>query len=564
MEILSPRSVYAPGREPPKSEIIQLLDRIIQNTGVSVSRPLRSDLYAVTPAAGTFPRGEVLDDPNLAYNGIYAWSGSAWSFERTFPSSIARMTVIGGTANAVVAALDPAVSGAGVVAFIIKPTATNSGPVTVNGKSVINVNGNALAAGEFPAGRMIIFTEEGLNYQLVSDPNADVLLQAAIDLVDDATQLATPADATVSIAKLDAALAATVPVLSKTSPFVPAILRTGVGAASIRAGTVAKVGTALIRFTAETAVTMPTLTAGTDYAVFISSAGGAQAVAWTANTGADPTPPGGTWAWIGGFHYAPGSNATAWNTGGDRAAQINAYSIWDLKFRPTCRDPRGMALVAGKFWADIYLLGVNHHLNGTSRNNVAIATGTAKPKTPMIFGGDGTTLVTQQDWMWTAEIYDSHAKRYMNYSEARTAFFGVVEEYARSAAPVTTGLNTTNTTDGTNNRDERFTSIWGLNLSTGSYYVWGQDLMYGTFEGNFSPAPGSSAATVLPDYYAVSNGRTRGTTPQEKTYATRGGLYGGKFGLSSSGSGSADWANGIQTFSSAISGRGAADHLVLF
>ena len=49
----------------------------------------------------------------------------------------------------------------------------------------------------------------------------------------------------------------------------------------------------------------------------------------------------------------------------DRIKGINEFSIWDVKFRPSCEDPRGMALVSGQFWADIYFTNTNHEVNGT-------------------------------------------------------------------------------------------------------------------------------------------------------------------------------------------------------
>src|SRR5581483_2285966 len=87
---------------------------------------------------------------------------------------------------------------------------------------------------------------------------------------------------------------------------------------------------------------------------------------------------------IGGFHFAPGSNA-AGDSGGDTVPQINPCSLWDRNFRPACRNPRGMTLVeyvGGRFWCDIYLTGVDHETHGTSRLGATIADGNAVPKTP--------------------------------------------------------------------------------------------------------------------------------------------------------------------------------------
>ncbi|NTA79548.1 hypothetical protein G6L13_03495 [Agrobacterium tumefaciens] len=86
--------------------------------------------------------------------------------------------------------------------------------------------------------------------------------------------------------------------------------------------------------------------------------------------------------YFGGFHFAPGGNATA-REGGDNSPAINPYSIWDIGFRPSCPDPRGMALVellGGRLlWVDIYLLDADHHEQGTSRAKAIIADGRDLP-----------------------------------------------------------------------------------------------------------------------------------------------------------------------------------------
>jgi len=119
------------------------------------------------------------------------------------------------------------------------------------------------------------------------------------------------------------------------------------------------------------------------------------------------TPPASGARQIGGFHYAPGGNAAA-QAGGDTTPAINEYSLWDLKWRPACPDPRGMALVASMFWCDIYLTGVDHYTNGTSKNNVTIADGSSPPKIPAAFGGNGSTAYSGFTWWESAEVLRSH------------------------------------------------------------------------------------------------------------------------------------------------------------
>lgn len=377
-------------------------------------------------------------------------------------------------------------------------------------------------------------------------------------LADLATTTAKLANNAVTIAKLDGVLQALMPTLSKADPLSVAFLKTGAFTVSIKAGTSIKVGALAFLFASNTAITMPVSpTVGQDYGIWMQPNGDIVA------TNSLVTPSVINAILIGGFHYAAGSNATGYNTGGNLTPSINEYSIWDIKFRPKCSDPRGMALIGGMFWADIYLLGIDHHLNGTSRYNVAVATGTTKPKIPAMFGGDGSLLVTQMDWLWTAEIYDSFQKRFMNYKEFKTAAFGVVEEISREVAPVTTGYNTTNNS-GASNKDNAYTSMFGLNHATGAHYVWGTEIVYGQYPGSYTGATIPNGPDITPGLYAAYNGRARGKSQIELATALRGMLYGGKlaFGLGS-GSGSADMANAVQTFSQSISARGAADHLIL-
>jgi len=147
----------------------------------------------------------------------------------------------------------------------------------------------------------------------------------------------------------------------KEDPNIVAFTKTGNGTAEIKAGTLIDVSGTTVAFMSATSISMPTFAAGTDYAIWVSASGTIQA---TDNFTSPPA--AGSWRKIGGFHYAPGGNATA-QSGGNTTAQINEYSFWDLKFRPVCADPRGMTLVADTFWADIYLCGVDAIVNGSSK-----------------------------------------------------------------------------------------------------------------------------------------------------------------------------------------------------
>lgn len=248
-----------------------------------------------------------------------------------------------------------------------------------------------------------------------------------------------------------------------------ALARTGAGTVSVKAGTVIELGGLLYPFATATAVSMPTLTAGNDYAIYLCNDGVLRADAsMTAPTGFDAT----TSRRIGGFHYAPGGNAGG-TSGGNTTPAINEYSLWDLKWRPACPDPRGMALVADAFWCDIYLAGVNHYADGTSRNNVAIADGSSPPKLPAAFGGNGSTAYANMTWWVAAEVMASHGKRLLSFQEFAAAAYGTTENQSRGNDPVTTGLSTTNS--GSDNGDSEHTSKWGIVQATGCMYVWGSE-----------------------------------------------------------------------------------------
>ena len=207
-----------------------------------------------------------------------------------------------------------------------------------------------------------------------------------------------------------------------------------------------------------TAATMPgSPVAGTDYALWVKTGGVLEV------TNSFTSPPVTGSRLVGGFHYALGGNSTG-ASGGDSTPAINAYSAWDLKWRPNCDDVRGQTLVGGGFWADIYITGVDHIANGTSKYNVTIADGSNPPKIPIAFGGNGSTAYSSYNWWEAAEVLLSHGKRLPTYMECCALAYGVTEGTSRSSDPVTTGL------------DAARTSKWGAMQATGNMYIWGADL----------------------------------------------------------------------------------------
>jgi hypothetical protein len=320
----------------------------------------------------------------------------------------------------------------------------------------------------------------------------------------------------------------------KADPTAVAFTKTGAGTATIKAGTkIAVVGT-VVTFASDTAITMPSLTAGTDYAVWLKDDATIQAT-----TNFTSAPGAGNWRKIGGFHYAPGGNAAA-VAGGDTTPAINAYSLWDVKFRPACPDPRGMTLVADSFWSDIYMLGVDHLTNGTSKYNVTIADGSSPPKIPTKFGGNGSTAYSTLNWWEANEVLQSWGKRSPSYDEYAALAYGTTEATSSGGTDVpTTGVSGTGATNAWN----KFTSKWGAIQSTGCLYVWGAEF-------------GGGAAGAA----WTANTGGRGSSYQMEIAVFLGGAWSDTTG---SGSRCSMWKNSPTYSNNGVGARGVCDHLIL-
>ena len=307
----------------------------------------------------------------------------------------------------------------------------------------------------------------------------------------------------------------------KASPVGVAFSKTGAFSVSTATRLTIEVNGGAVDIPALTTVTMPgSPVAGTDYAIWVKTDGSLEA---TAN---HTTPPATGARKIGGFHYAPGGNAAA-QAGGDSTPGINPYSLWDLKWRPACPDPRGMTLVADGFWVDIYLTGVDALTNGSSKYNVTIADGSSPPKVPTLFGGDGSATYGSYTWFEAQELAAAFGKRCPTQQEFMAAAFGVTEATSRGSDPVSTIL------------DAARTSKWGLIGATGNLWVWGDE----------RGGPTSNTAT-----------EGRGS----ETSAPNAARFGGDWDYGASpGSRSSLWGNAASASSSSIGSRFACDHLWL-
>lgn len=242
----------------------------------------------------------------------------------------------------------------------------------------------------------------------------------------------------------------------KADPTIVAWTKTGAGTATTASTLYVEVSGAIKTIASGTSIAMPTLTAGTDYAIWCKPDGTLEA------TSNHTSPPVANSRKVGGFHYAPGGNATG-TSGGNTTAQINEYSFWDLKWRPSCSDPRGMALVAGGFWMDIYLTGVDAITNGSSKYNVTMADGSSPPKVPTMFGGNGSTTYGSYTWFEAMELATAFGKRCPTQQEFMSAMYG------------TTEASSVGTDQGSTILNAAYTSRWGVMQSTGVLWIWGQE-----------------------------------------------------------------------------------------
>jgi len=310
----------------------------------------------------------------------------------------------------------------------------------------------------------------------------------------------------------------------KSAPTAVAFTVTAAFAVSTQTILYIDVNGLILTFASGTVVSMPSAVVGTDYAIWAETAG---TLTCTNN---HTTPPTTNARKIGGFHYAPGGNA-ATQAGGNTTPYINAYSFWDLKFKPACNDPRGMTLVAGNFWADIYLTNTDPDTNGTSKYNVNIADGASPPKVPTKFGGNGTTTYTTYTWWEANEVLAANGKRSASYQEYAALAFGTTEASAIGTDQVSTILNAV------------YTSKWGVMQSTGVMDVWGKD---------FGGGAGTAAWTA--------NTTGRGSTYQLCNAVCFGGYW--SVGVSA-GSRSSSWFSSPTASSAVIGSRGVTDHLLL-
>lgn len=283
-------------------------------------------------------------------------------------------------------------------------------------------------------------------------------------------------------------------------------VKTGHNNLAVKAGVKITVGGQTKVFATQTAITMPTLVAGTDYSIWVAPDGTVQAVKDT--FAARATAPVSGARKIGGFHYglvAPGTTVASggFSTSGvtgaggsmawaqadvDKIAGINAYSLWDLCWHVS-GEQYGMSYDPLKNeWCGIYFMSTAPHIYGASACNTDVASGTVLPYVPPEWGGNGALKYSALNVFVANELLSARGLRLPYYDSAMSFFFGVTEGQSLSGASVTIPAT---------KREPGYTSRIGIEQATGHQWVFG---------GPIVSNGGSSISTGRGTLYGVATG----------------------------------------------------------
>lgn len=317
--------------------------------------------------------------------------------------------------------------------------------------------------------------------------SADVASQAEAEAGASSTKLMTPQRTAQAIAALSggAVYYNRRPALYRGSLFY----KTAAATISVAAGAVLNGK----YYATATAVTMPSHSNNTDYAIWQNPSTGAlvgDASFTTAPAGAT----GGSI--VGGYHYIPSGRPTAVNNGSPTgSAEILEFSLWDLTYRPSCPDPRGMACINDAFWIDLYLAGATSYAGSTfsavpsSKIGLTIADGSSAPLVPSQYGGNGSTTYDSFTWYEASEMAASFGKRLPFYAEFAAAAYGAPEASSRGSDPGTVQW-------------ERV-SKFGLAQATGTLWQWGADTSGDGSGGSYSANTEGRGSVYSTDARAV-------------------------------------------------------------
>lgn len=181
---------YQPGKQPDPLGVVKAIEaldaRALAASVGAIVRETLVDLSAVTnPPAHQM--GWVTGDATAANNGIYENAGSPsapnWQRRADLPHGTIHMINVGaGTPDVIVATSSlPAPVAPGAALFTLNIVATNTGPVTINGKPLLTNSGNEIVPGGLVAGGIYLFLDGGAAYRLLSDYASAAIVAAAED-----------------------------------------------------------------------------------------------------------------------------------------------------------------------------------------------------------------------------------------------------------------------------------------------------------------------------------------------------------------------------------------------
>lgn len=262
----------------------------------------------------------------------------------------------------------------------------------------------------------------------------------------------------------------------------------------------------------------PSASVGTDFAIYATPDGLVVSANFTAPEGYTAE----TSRRVGGFHYQDGF--------------INEYSLYDLKYRPSARDPRGAARSPQGIWADIYLLNTTPDLLGTSAHGAQIADGGSAPKVPAVWGGDGSAQYDDFSRYTAARVLAAFGKRLPFGYEFEQLAFGSTAGYNRGTDPVITEFNAA------------ARSMIGCEGVSGVQWQWGAEMWD---RGNGSRGYNWYAGDTNGEGQIYSGVGSEGVGAS---------LFGGYWGNPESGPRCSGWSVEPWRSNSLIAARGVCDH----
>lgn len=188
--------IHSGAHEPAKPELRYVLKTLVgAASNPSIVKGTKTALLTTTPANENYG-GLVLTGDGAGY---YYRSAGAWVFGRSFPETIASVT-LAGPANAQIGYVEAGVNPGSILTYFAHVGTENTGAMTLTiagdpARPVVNTAGNQLSAGEW-AGGVLFFLNADNQYQLLVDAgaaaSAAASATAAAQALDDALAMIVP------------------------------------------------------------------------------------------------------------------------------------------------------------------------------------------------------------------------------------------------------------------------------------------------------------------------------------------------------------------------------------